>query len=124
MDLRSEYDRTWPYLEAALEHETGGPPYTKDEVWEKLANGNAFLFTAPRAAILCLPIIYPRSKKLFLWLMGGKLKDLQLIFPDLEEQARANGFSHIEGEGRKQWAGIASRYGFTPTHVMFSKKLQ
>ena len=48
MPDRSEFDRVWPWLEAAVNHSR--EPFTADDVWHRIENELSQLWTAADAA--------------------------------------------------------------------------
>jgi hypothetical protein len=121
---RTEFERCWPWIEAAAETEVGGASYTKDDVWSEIACGNAQFWPGKKSAEVTATVIHPRRKFLQAWLGGGNLKELiSVILPALEEYARINDYSHIVGTGRSAWGRVLERHGFEAVSTNFAKPI-
>ena len=70
MSLREDFDRAWPWLKAAIIHDT----HRKRHVWEAIERGEVQLWTNETAALVSEISVYPTGlKALNFWLAGGGL---------------------------------------------------
>ena len=59
--LRSEFERCWPWLAAALER--AGNTHGKEDVWQLIESGNAQLFPLPHGAFVTVQRSYPKTAR-------------------------------------------------------------
>lgn len=120
----TEFDRVWPWLDAALEHQLGGHKISKEEIWHALANREAELFSSPNSALITEDMCNARRKIKIVWIGGGSLKELvRDLLPQVEARAREQGFDYISGCGRHVWGRVLQKHGFEYVHSTFAKDL-
>ncbi|MBO6755476.1 MAG: hypothetical protein JJ902_04065 [Roseibium sp.] len=102
IDLKSEFERVWPWLEPAVER-TGGA-HTKATVWDTIRRGDAQLWPLRRSAIVTEILTRPSGQKIILgWLAGGSLQEIADAVPKLEAFGAAQGCSAAKIVGRRGW---------------------
>jgi hypothetical protein len=100
--LRSEFDRCWDWLWASLLE--FGPTHSKEQVWDRILEGKAYLWSGQRCVILGEIIDHPIGISSFnYWLQGGNLDELLTMHAGIEQWAIANGCHVALGYGRKGW---------------------
>src|SRR5262245_9119280 len=104
--LRSEFDRCWDWLWASLNK--FGPTHSKEQVWDRIICGRAFLWAGEHCVIVGEFIDHPIGARSFnYWLQGGAkgqaLEALALMWDGVEAWALANGCSAALGFGRRGW---------------------
>lgn len=86
-DARSELERQWPLLEAAIL--AYAPTHRLEHVRDKLDSGHAQLWTTPHAAFVSEIRIWPTGlREAVGWLAGGDIDELLMMQPAFEEWAR------------------------------------
>lgn len=127
MDSPDEFDRFWPGLEAAINQDLGGAVYTREEIWADIACGGSHLWTTENAACIAEVIERPQGSILNLFALyvnrGHVSEFLQIMFPEIEQWARNNGFKTITGSGRDVWVRLMKRHGVKPVLTTFAKEL-
>lgn len=101
--LSTEYERCWPWLEAAL---ATSPLRThdKEHVWQALASGEAQLWPTPNSVCLTEIKVYPTGLKVLLgWLAGGDLDEVKATTRMLEGYAKSVGCDAAAVQGRRGW---------------------
>jgi len=70
-------------------------------------------------------IVYPRTKAMALDFVGGsRIKEwIGMGFEAVEEHARRNDCTHLEGYGRKAWERFIQPHGWKQAHITFHKEL-
>jgi hypothetical protein len=79
--------------------------HTKDQVWERVFQGRAFLWPGRDCAILGQLVNHPIGIRAFnYWLQGGKLDELLTMHSGIEKWAQERECRVVTGQGRKGWA--------------------
>ena len=122
--MRREFDRSWPWLQAAIET-IGEQTHTKDHIWQRVEAGRAQLWPLSRSAVVTEIVGYDNDvRHLRLWLAGGDLDELRAFVPRLEAFGRDNGCSKAIIEGRKGWLRALASQGYNePKAVTLTKDL-
>lgn len=70
-------------------------------------------------------IDYPRRKALAMDFIGGsRMKEwLAMAQEAIEEHARRNDCSHLEGYGRRAWSKFLKPFGWEQSYITFKKEL-
>ncbi len=105
--LRGEFDRTAPWLQAALDRDIGA--FELEDVWNYIADGRAQLWTSPKSAVVTALEYFPRKVVLRYWLCGGELECLKLE-PTIEAWAKKAGATCCIIGGRKGWLRALKGY--------------
>lgn len=105
MTARDEFERCWPWLESALNFRGFKPTHSKQDLWQLLANGQAFFYPGEKCAIVSQFWHHPTGlKTAHGWLAGGTLYELKGGIGMLEECAREADCNRIIINGPEQWA--------------------
>lgn len=122
--MRREFERTWPWLEAAI-NTIDEPTHTKDHIWQRLEAGRAQLWPLSQSAVVTEIVGYDNGiQHLRLWLAGGDLDELRAFVPQLEAFGRDNGCSKVVIIGRKGWTRALASQGYSePKTVTLTKDL-
>lgn len=120
MNLRSEFERTWPWLAAALDR--AGNTHNKEDLWHAIESGNAQLFPLPHGAFVTEQRSYPRLRECHFWLAAGDLKELLSVEPLTMQWAKSLGCQRATMRGRKGWAR-ALPAGWEETGTIMVKEL-
>jgi len=119
--LRSEFERCWPWLQAALEREPD--TYRKEHVWKALETGDASLWPTPNSCCLVSIKDYPTGRRGLLgWLAGGDLQEIKKTEIALQAYAREMGCHHMELFGRRGW--FREFEGYREAAVVLRKDLE
>ena len=103
--LRSEFERCWPWLAAALAH--SGNTHGKEDLWQLIESGNAQLFPLPHGAFVTVQRNYPSGlRECHFWLVGGDLGELRKVEPLTLQWAKSLGCQRATMRGRKGWARV------------------
>lgn len=100
---RAEFDRCWPWMWDSL-CAFGSPTHNKDQVWQRIVTGKAFMWPGERSVIVVDLITHPLGyRSCNYWLQGGDLAELKTKHPEIEEWARLAGCAQMTGLGRDGW---------------------
>lgn len=100
---RVEFERCWPWLNAS--RCATCPLYTKEQIWQRLVTGDAFMWSGKNCVIVGNIIRHPIGFSSFnYWLQGGDLDELLMLHPGIEKWAVSVGCARVMGEGRVGWA--------------------
>lgn len=109
MNLRAEFERVWPWLEKAVSHSK--EPFTADDVWQRIEDEMAQLWSAHDAAAVTTVEVYPNGEKsVRIWLAGGSLDSLIRICSFIEEWAKLKGAKSVTILGRRGWLRALDGY--------------
>lgn len=101
--MRREFERCWNWLNASLCH-SGCPTHTREQVWFRICNSNAYLWPGENCVILGEIINHPIGLRSFhYWLQGGELDELLTLHPGIEAWALTQNCHRATGRGRKGW---------------------
>jgi hypothetical protein len=117
-ELRLEFERCWPWLEASLEPFALRLPdgkvwftHEKKHVWESIIVGKVFFWPGQECVMLTEFRITPTGiKEHHVWLAGGKLQEIIELTPKTEEWGRQNGCHCQTGTGRRGWFRVLEGY--------------
>lgn len=116
------WQRCREWIAAALEHADGG--FGIDDIAEGIAAGRFHFWPGERCAVVTEFWTGPRLKTLNFWLLGGDLKELLAMRPDIEAWAIAQGCKRALGGGvRPEWGRVLAKAGYTPRWTIFAKEL-
>jgi hypothetical protein len=125
-------DVVWPDAEVLLGKalSVSRRRYTMESIRDHLERGILALWLVfdgptPVAAFTTRIAVYPAAKGLCMdWIGGGRMKDwLPLAQPLMEQYARDNGCTHLEGYGRKAWGRWLQKYGWEPEYIAYRMEL-
>ncbi len=119
--LASEFDRCWPWLDAAVQR--GGSHHTRESVWTGIVDGR-FQFWPGRASAAVTHIdVFPTGNVFRVWLVGGDLAEVLEHEPGLAEWAKSKGCRSMELTGRKGWVKTLAPLGYLPGAITMSRRL-
>mgnify|MGYP001245032423 FL=1 len=79
----------------------------------------------PVAAITTSIISYPGRKAMAMdWIGGSRMKEwLPEVQKTIEQFAKENKCSHLEGYGRKAWGRWLNKYGWEPDYIAYRMEI-
>lgn len=110
MNLEAEFDRCWPWLQAA--NETGGLSingfvwctHSKTDIWQRIVRGQAKLWPYDDCAFVTEIYYHPTGLRSHnTWLAGGEKNSIVAATPTIEEWGREHGCHRQTGNGRRGW---------------------
>jgi len=125
-------DVVWPQASAMLGRalNTTRARYNLDSLRAELERGTLALWlvldnATPVAAFTTRVAAYPESKGLCMdWIGGARMAEwLPLAQPLMEQYARDNGCTHLEGYGRRAWGRWLQKYGWEPEYIAYRMEL-
>jgi len=128
----SVLDVVWPKASEMLAKavKTTHPRYNVNSIRAELDRGVLALWlvfddTAPVAAFTTRIADYPESRGLCMdWIGGARMAEwLPLAQPLMEQYARDNGCTHLEGYGRKAWGRWLQKYNWKPEYIAYRMEL-
>jgi hypothetical protein len=115
--LRGEFDRVWPWLEKAVSHSR--EPFTAEEVWQRIEDDMAQLWSAHDAAAVTTIQVFPNGQKAVqIWLAGGSMDSVIRITGFVEEWAKLKGAKSVTIVGRRGWLRALDGYDEVATCMM------
>ena len=121
-DWIKEYKRCEQYLEAALEYAHGA--YDIETIFEGLMDGSLELWPSENAGAVTQIVEYPRKKILHIFLAGGDIEELKVLYTHVELYARQIGCQAITLTGRPGWAkSFLTEIDFKVKEVQMYKEL-
>jgi len=119
-----EFERCWPWLEAALERHAyrhNGvvwPTHRKEDVWQAIASGRNLFWPGENCALVTFFRSNPSGlKDHHNWLTGGDdLHEILALVTATEEYGRQNGCHRQTGVGRRGWLRFFEGYKETGTY--------
>jgi hypothetical protein len=109
--LRTHFERTWPFLEAALDR-WPIKTHTKEHIWQAIESGAAQFWPTANSAIVTEIITHPTGVRvLHGWLAGGSLKEIiKSTVPILDHYAKEAGCDYQTVTGRRGWLRALSSF--------------
>jgi len=102
---RDDFERCWPWLDAS--QASFGRTHTKEQIYERIRDGRALLWTGDDAVILTEFITHPIGlRSCNVWLQGGDLDELKTMHPPVERWARGDGCDRMIAWGRDGWVRV------------------
>jgi hypothetical protein len=99
-------------------------PYTVEEVVAEIEKGHATLFAGETSVMVCTMHRHNDEMSGHVWLAGGDLEELRdVLRPQAEEWARANGAAYATIDGRRGWVRTLKEHGFEEVSVTVRKML-
>lgn len=103
--LQSEFNRCSEWIQAAIDRTLG--EYELSHVWDRIRNGSAQIWPLPNGVVITTIETYPSGLRiLFMWLAGGKLKDIQACETVLTDWAKSAGCRYFMTDGRDGWSRV------------------
>lgn len=118
-DVRAEFERAWPWLKAAIVHDT----HRKRHVWEAIERGDVQLWFNDTAAIVTEIRVFPTGLKIINgWLAGGNLDGVKTLVAQAERWGKAQGCAKAGIScGRPGWSRELD--GYALAGVQLTKEL-
>lgn len=99
-------------------------PYTVEEVVTEIREGRSALFAGESSVMVCTLHRHNDEITGHVWLAGGDLEELRdVLRPQAEEWARANGAAYATIDGRRGWVRALKEHGFKEVSVTVRKAL-
>jgi hypothetical protein len=122
MSLAAEWPRCSAWLDAALAH--AGRTHGLEDVRRMIEAGEAQLWAVGGAAMVTLVEDDPRERRLLIWLAGGGLAELaEVLLPQAERWAKAQGCRRLLVIGRAGWERALKPKGYAPLARLIAKEL-
>lgn len=103
VEWKAEFERCWPWLWGSL-CRYGCPTHTKEQVWQRLVTGKAFMWPGKGCVVVGEVVQHPIGYCSFnYWLQGGDIKELKTFHPQIEDWAKQAGCAQVTGGGRDGW---------------------
>lgn len=116
--LESEFSRTWPWLDAAL-NTSPLRTHEREHVLEALRSGEAQLWPTPNSVCLTEVKTFPTGLRvLFGWLAGGDLAEVKATTKALEDYAHKIGCDAAAVQGRRGWLRAFDGYEDAGTTIV------
>lgn len=110
-----------PLLEDALKY-SGGTDTVVD-IARGVLEGKYQLWTAPNSVGVTQVVQHPQLKECHVFLIAGKLAEVERVRPAIEDWAKKQGCSRILGYGRRGWERVMERAGYKFQSVILAKEL-
>lgn len=111
--------------------ETSNGKYHMDDLYHRIHNGLYVLWVVMEedkmiAAITTRIIEYPGKRAMAMdWIGGSKMsKWLPMLQETLQQFAKENNCTHLEGYGRKAWGRWLGKYGWNPEYIAYRMELR
>ena len=106
-----------PMLDKAIQR-CGDGAWQIEDVKERVMSGQMQFWHTDNAAVVTEILHYPRKKALNCWLCGGDMREMEELYPSLEQFARQQGCYAMYGAGRRGWVRKMKQFGWREdTHV-------
>ncbi|NEX94849.1 hypothetical protein [Caulobacter sp. 17J65-9] len=116
------WDRCAPWLAAALEHSLAG--WTVEDLRAGVARGQAQFWPGEGAALVTEIASYPNRRVLEAVAAGGDGAEIaDVLRPQAEAWARANGCAAVMVAGRPGWARRLKEQGYGLKYLVLGKDL-
>lgn len=113
--LRSEFERTAPWIQAALDRDIG--THELPDVWAMIESGQAQLWPSTKSAVVTALEYFPRKTMLRYWLCGGDLDDCLAMQEMIENWAKSAGATDAVIGGRKGWLKKLPGFAVNATYM-------
>lgn len=120
-DIRANFDRCRPWIEAALEYANG--THSIDDIWHGVVAGQYQFWPAEKGCFITEVIDFPQKRVFHVFLAGGELRQLRQMVDSLESFANALGCQSIMISGRTGWIRVLRDRGVRPSYQVMVKEL-
>ena len=114
-----------PYMVTALEK--SGGEYDIDDLLTMIQEDRAIFYPIQNGAAVFRVAVYPKRRRLRLWLIGGKVGDqlarVDAIMEAADFLAEKYGCDGIECTGRKVYKRLLKPFGYEEKAVVLTKEL-
>jgi hypothetical protein len=117
----SEWTRCAPWIEAALEHAHGS--HNLDDVYEMVMDGECQFWPGKRSASVTQIQVFPRLKRMHMWLCGGDMTEILDMLPSAEAYGAARGCTQFTTAGRPGWDKVMRPHGYEPAYRVCMKEI-
>lgn len=109
-------------IEAALEYSDNAHSY--EDIVRDVEDGKLQFWPGPNSVVITEIISYPRYKALNFFLAGGKMEELEVMYPMIEAWSRRQGCDRAFLTGRRGWERTKwlLEQNWKPTLVVMEKK--
>jgi hypothetical protein len=101
-DWTAEFVRLEHHIAAALEY--SGGTHTVEDIYIGIASGQFQFWPLPNSAVVTEIVVYPRKKVFNYFLVGGKMDELEALYPITQKWAKSQGCHALMGMGRVGWS--------------------
>ena len=119
------WNRSKPFLVTALKKGTYGG-YDIDDLWAMINDGRAIFYPVQNGAAVFRVEVYPHTRRLAFWLIGGEVGDgrakLDAVVEAAEFLAKEHECDGIELIGQKGWERVLKPYGYKHKGVVLTKE--
>ena len=119
------WERSKPYMVTALEK--SGNQYDVDDLLELIEEDRAIFYPVENGAAVFRVAVYPKRRRLRLWLIGGEVGEgvakLDAVMQAADFLAEEYGCDGIECTGRKVYKRVLKPFGYEENAVVLTKEL-
>tara|TARA_B100000949_G_scaffold13795_1_gene10564 strand:- start:1625 stop:2026 length:402 start_codon:yes stop_codon:yes gene_type:complete len=119
------WERNKPYMVSALEK--SGDQYDVDDLLTMIKDGHAIFYPVQNGAAVFRVAVYPKRRRLSLWLIGGEVGEgvakLDAVMEAAEFLAKEHGCDGIECIGQIAYKRVLEPFGYRHKGVVLTKEL-
>jgi hypothetical protein len=120
--LGQEIDRCRPWIEAALNRSIRSHRF--EDVKQLILHGEAQIWSTENGCCVTTITVYPISKALQIWLLGGDFEEVYNAHNDaIESFAKAEGCDQLVVNGRRGWERRLKSRGYEFSAVILNKEI-
>jgi hypothetical protein len=127
-EFMDAWERSKPYMVTALKK--SGDEYDVDDLLAMIGDDRAIFYPIKNGAAVFRVSVYPKKRRLRLWLIGGEVGEdfslfhsLGVVMEAAELLAKKYGCDGIECTGRKVYERVLKPYGYKNKAVVLTKEL-
>lgn len=120
--LSDLFEKCWPWIEKAMDH--GTKTHTKDELKYLVMTGQCHLYFSTEGCVVTFIKQFPQAKIMELWYAGGKLDALFDLEPQILEDSKSWGCTHVQVSGRMGWQKALKNRGYGDPMVTVTKRIE
>ena len=117
--IDEELERCRKWIEAALEYSGGTHDF--DDIVQMVKSGQLQFWPAEDACAITEILTYPKKKVLHIFLAGGNMETIVDMNRSAEYFAKLNDCDGMSIAGRKGWAKVLSKKGYTTAYTVLKK---
>jgi len=119
------WERCKPYMATALKK--AGDQYDVDDLLAMIEKDRAIFYPVKNGAAVFTVAVYPKRRRLRLWLIGGEVGEgvakLDAVMEAAEVMAKEYGCDGIECTGQIAYKRVLKPYGYKHKGVVLTKEL-
>tara|TARA_R110000824_G_scaffold318942_1_gene506060 strand:- start:1912 stop:2313 length:402 start_codon:yes stop_codon:yes gene_type:complete len=119
------WERSKPYMVTALKK--AGDQYDVDDLLSMIKEDRAIFYPVQNGAAVFQVAVYPKRRRLRLWLIGGEVGEgvakLDAVMEAAEFLAEKHGCDGIECTGQIAYKRVLKPYGYKHKGVVLTKEL-